>query len=85
MVPPDEDLGSDAQYTVFHPSEVEFVDTVSAITKQVEAENPHRIVFDCLSEFRMLARDPLALSATNPRAEAGILPVERQARASACG
>jgi circadian clock protein KaiC len=59
MVPPEEDLGSDAQYTVFHPSEVELADTITAITKQVEKENPDRIVFDSLSEFRMLARDPL--------------------------
>src|ERR1700759_2855751 len=34
MVPPDEDLGSDAQYTVFHPSEVELADTITAIVKQ---------------------------------------------------
>jgi len=59
MVPPEEDLGSEAQYTVFHPSEVELADTITAITKQVEKENPDRIVFDSLSEFRMLARDPL--------------------------
>jgi len=59
MVPPDEDLGSEAQYTVFHPSEVELADTITAIIKEVAAVNPERIVFDSLSEFRMLARDPL--------------------------
>lgn len=59
MVPPDEDLSSEAQYTVFHPSEVELADTITAIVKQVEAVDPARIVFDSLSEFRMLARDPL--------------------------
>jgi circadian clock protein KaiC len=59
MVPPDEDLGAEAQYTVFHPSEVELADTITAIIKQVESVNPHRIVFDSLSEFRMIARDPL--------------------------
>ena len=59
MVPPEEDLGSEAQYTVFHPSEVELADTITAITKQIEAMNPERVVFDSLSEFRMLARDPL--------------------------
>ena len=59
MVPPEEDLGSEAQYTVFHPSEVELADTITAITKQIEALNPDRVVFDSLSEFRMLARDPL--------------------------
>jgi circadian clock protein KaiC len=59
MVPIDEDLGADAQYTVFHPSEVELADTITAILKHVEELNPERIVFDSLSEFRMLARDPL--------------------------
>jgi circadian clock protein KaiC len=59
MVPADEDLSADAQYTVFHPSEVEMSDTITAILKQVEELNPERIVFDSLSEFRMLARDPL--------------------------
>jgi circadian clock protein KaiC len=59
MVPPDEDLSSEAQYTVFHPSEVELADTITAIVKEVAAVNPERVVFDSLSEFRMLARDPL--------------------------
>jgi circadian clock protein KaiC len=59
MVPPDEDLGAEAQYTVFHPSEVELADTITAIVKEVAAVNPERVVFDSLSEFRMLARDPL--------------------------
>jgi len=59
MVPPDEDLSSEAQYTVFHPSEVELADTITAIVKQVAAVDPARVVFDSLSEFRMLARDPL--------------------------
>jgi circadian clock protein KaiC len=59
MVPPDEDLSADAQYTVFHPSEVELSDTITAIIKHVAELNPERIVFDSLSEFRMLARDPL--------------------------
>jgi circadian clock protein KaiC len=59
MVPPDEDLSADAQYTVFHPSEVELADTMTAILKQVEEVDPQRVVFDSLSEFRMIARDPL--------------------------
>jgi len=59
MLPSDEDLGAEAQYTVFHPSEVELADTMTAILKQVEEIDPQRVVFDSLSEFRMLARDPL--------------------------
>jgi circadian clock protein KaiC len=59
MIPPDEDLSSEAQYTVFHPSEVELADTITAIMQQIETVNPERIVLDSLSEFRMLARDAL--------------------------
>jgi circadian clock protein KaiC len=59
MVPPDEDLSAESQYTVFHPSEVELADTMTSILKQVEEVDPQRVVFDSLSEFRMIARDPL--------------------------
>lgn len=59
MIPSDEDLSPEAQYTVFHPSEVELADTITAILKQIELVDPQRVVFDSLSEFRMLARDPL--------------------------
>jgi circadian clock protein KaiC len=59
MISSDEDLSSEAQYTVFHPSDVELADTMTAILKQVAGVGPQRVVFDSLSEFRMLARDPL--------------------------
>ena len=59
MAPAEEDLGPEAQYTVFHPSEVELADTMTAILQQVDATQPRRVVFDSLSELRMLARDPL--------------------------
>jgi|SRR5579859_5901464 len=59
MSPPEDDLGPEAQYTVFHPSEVELADTMTAILEQVDATQPRRVVFDSLSELRMIARDPL--------------------------
>src|ERR1700721_724878 len=59
MTPADDDLRPEAQYTVFHPSEVELADTIPAILEQVDATQPKRVVFDSLSELRMLARDPL--------------------------
>ena len=59
MTPADDDLRPEAQYTVFHPSEVELADTITAILEQVDATQPSRVVFDSLSELRMLARDPL--------------------------
>ncbi|HEY3988341.1 MAG TPA: ATPase domain-containing protein [Acidobacteriaceae bacterium] len=59
LAPPEEDLKPETQYTVFHPSEVELADTIAAIFKEVDAVRPQRLVFDSLSELRMLARDPL--------------------------
>ena len=59
MVPPQDDLSPEAQYTVFHPSEVELADTITAILEQVDRLKPQRVVFDSLSELRMLARDAL--------------------------
>ena len=57
---PDEDaLRPDAQYTVFHPSEVELTSTTQAIFETVERVKPVRVVFDSLSELRLLARDSL--------------------------
>ena len=57
---PDADaLGPDAQYTVFHPSEVELTTTIQAIFETVARVNPARVVFDSLSELRLLAGDSL--------------------------
>jgi circadian clock protein KaiC len=49
----------EAQYTVFHPSEVELEKTVTAILEKVETAQPMRVVLDSLSDMRLLARDPL--------------------------
>ena len=46
-------------YTLFHPAEVELQQTVGAVLEAVERFQPKRIVFDSLSEMRLLARDPL--------------------------
>jgi circadian clock protein KaiC len=46
-------------YTLFHPAEVELQQTVGAVLEAVERHRPSRVVFDSLSEMRMLARDPL--------------------------
>jgi circadian clock protein KaiC len=59
MIPPENDLRPEAQYTVFHPSEMELTDTFAAILSQVDTIQPQRLVFDSLYELRMLARDPL--------------------------
>ena len=52
-------LIDNSRYTVFHPSEVELDETTRAILDEVERVNPTRVVFDSLSEMRMLASDSL--------------------------
>jgi circadian clock protein KaiC len=52
-------LKDDSRYTVFHPAEVELDETTRAVLDEVERINPTRVVFDSLSEMRMLASEPL--------------------------
>jgi circadian clock protein KaiC len=52
-------LSPDDQYTLFHPSEVELGETTKAVMAEVEGVDPSRVVFDSLSEMRLLAREPL--------------------------
>ena len=59
LVPPEESLKTESQYTIFHPSEVELGETTRAVIEEVERIQPRRVVFDSLSEMRLLARDPL--------------------------
>ena len=49
----------DEAYTLFHPAEIELQQTVDDVLAGIEEHEPTRVVFDSLSEMRMLARDPL--------------------------
>ena len=59
LVPSADTLQPAEQYTVFHPSEVELSDTTKRILDDVEKVKPSRLVFDSLSELRLLAGNPL--------------------------
>lgn len=59
LVPAEDSLKPDAQYTIFHPSEIELSERTSAVLKEVERLKPRRIVFDSLSEMKLLAHDAL--------------------------
>ena len=54
-----ETLTPESQYTLFHPSEVELSQTTQSILDEVSRVQPTRVVFDSLSEMRLLARDAL--------------------------
>jgi circadian clock protein KaiC len=55
----EQQLQIDAENTIFRPSEVELTETTRAILAFVERVKPHRVVFDSLSELRLLAQGPL--------------------------
>jgi circadian clock protein KaiC len=52
-------LDPDQEQSVLHPSELELGETIRAVLGRVAAKGPARIVFDSLSELRLLAQNPL--------------------------
>ena len=52
-------LKPEAQTTVFHPSEVELNKITRLLLDEAEKIKPVRVVFDSLSEFRLVAETPL--------------------------
>jgi circadian clock protein KaiC len=59
LLPNQNDLLPEQQYTVFHPTEVELNDRLQRILTEVKRVRPNRLVIDALSELRTLAKDPL--------------------------
>lgn len=54
-----EGLGPEAEQSILHPSEVELGETVRGVMEAVDRLKPARVVFDSLSEMRLLAQNPL--------------------------
>lgn len=52
-------LGPEDQTTVFHPSELELNKVTRLVLAEIHKRRPTRVVFDSLSEFRLLAETPL--------------------------
>lgn len=59
LLPSEDNLLVDAHSSMFHPSEVELSETTKAILNEVDRISPTRVVFDSLSEMRLLAQDAL--------------------------
>jgi circadian clock protein KaiC len=59
LIANDEDLELEAQVTLFNPSEVELNETTAKILRAMEEFNPDRVVFDSLSELRLLSQSSL--------------------------
>ena len=54
-----EGLSPEAEQSILHPSEIELGETVHGIIAAVDRLKPRRVVFDSLSEMRLLAQNPL--------------------------
>src|SRR5215203_1252725 len=59
LLPDQGSLQADEQYTMYHPSEVELAATTRVIIEDVATLKPSRVVFDSLSELRLVAGNPL--------------------------
>src|SRR6476646_9452893 len=59
LIAEESDLDSEAQITMYQPSEVELAETTKRVLSAVEQLQPSRVVFDSLSELRLLAQSAL--------------------------
>jgi circadian clock protein KaiC len=59
LVPPEASLDPDRELTLFHPAELELSETTKLIFERVNEVKPLRVVFDSLSEMRLLAQNSL--------------------------
>ena len=59
LIAHEDELNSENQYTMFHPSEVELSETTRLIIEQIERIKPQRVVIDSMSEIKLLAQSSL--------------------------
>src|ERR1700756_4971302 len=59
LVPPEASLDPDQELTLFHPAEMELSETTKSILDRVREIKPKRVVFDSLSEMRLLSQSSL--------------------------
>jgi circadian clock protein KaiC len=59
LIPPETSMDPERELTVLHSAEVELSETTQLVFDRVEQLNPARVVFDSLSELRLLAQNTL--------------------------
>ena len=59
LVPPEASLDPDQELTLFHPAEMELRETTKSSLDRVREINPKRVIFDSLSEMRLLSHTSL--------------------------
>jgi circadian clock protein KaiC len=55
----DAGMDPDSEQSILHPSEMELGETTRSVMNEVDRVMPTRVVFDSLSELRLLAQNPL--------------------------
>lgn len=55
----EEGLSPESEQSILHPSEIELGETTRGVMAAAERVQPKRVVFDSLSEMRLLAQNPL--------------------------
>jgi circadian clock protein KaiC len=59
LVPDERELLGEERVTMYHPAEVELTETMRKVIELLERREPQRLVFDSLSELRLLAQSSL--------------------------
>ncbi len=59
IIPHEDTLRVESQYTIFHPAEIELGETIKLMLAEFERLGPRRVVIDSLSEMRLLAGEAL--------------------------
>jgi circadian clock protein KaiC len=59
LIADESEFDGDSQLTMFHPSEIDLTETTRKVLAAIERINPRRLVFDSLSELRLLAQSSL--------------------------
>jgi circadian clock protein KaiC len=90
VLPSEDLLKAEQQYTMFHPSEVEMASTTQLILSVIEERKPTRVVLDSLSELQLLAdtalryrRQVLALKQFFSRRRCTVMLLDDRTAASA--
>ncbi|HEY0749450.1 MAG TPA: ATPase domain-containing protein [Steroidobacteraceae bacterium] len=59
LIADEREFDGESQLTMFHPSEIDLTETTRRVLEAIERVKPQRLVFDSLSELRLLAQSSL--------------------------
>jgi circadian clock protein KaiC len=59
LIADESEFDGESQLTMFHPSEIDLTETTRKVLEAIERVGPRRLVFDSLSEMRLLAQSSL--------------------------